>query len=296
MASRRTDLGKIGIWTNVLDQVSSATGIEYCQEAQALGYGAVWIPEAVGRDPFVTACRMLSGTESLVLATGIANIYARDAMTMANTLRSIEEAFPARFLLGLGVSHHHLVEWVRKHDYSKPLSFMSSYLKLMGKAKFLAVGPEELPEVVLAALGPKMLQLAATETGGAHPYFVPPEHTAMARQTMGPEAALYPEQMVVLEEDPQVARAIARKHMERYCGLPNYANNLVRLGYDREEVENMSDKIVDAIVAWGSSEIIKTRVDEHFRAGADHVCIQVLADTPDQVVEGWQRLAPYLIS
>ena len=296
MALRRPELGKIGIWTNILDQVSSATAIEYCQEAQALGYGTVWIPEAVGRDPFVTACRMLGGTESLVLATGIANIYARDAMTMANTLRSIEEAFPARFLLGLGVSHHHLVEWVRKHDYSKPLSFMSSYLELMGKAKFLAVGPEELPEIVLAALGPKMLQLAATDTGGAHPYFVPPEHTAMARQTMGPDAALYPEQMVVLEEDPHVARAIARKHMERYCGLPNYANNLVRLGYERDEIENMSDKVVDAIVAWGSSETIKTRVDEHFRAGADHVCIQVLEDTPDQVVEGWQRLAPYLIS
>jgi probable F420-dependent oxidoreductase len=296
MALRRPELGKIGIWTNILDQVSSATAIEYCQEAQALGYGTVWIPEAVGRDPFVTACRMLGGTESLVLATGIANIYARDAMTMANTLRSIEEAFPARFLLGLGVSHHHLVEWVRKHDYSKPLSFMSSYLELMGKAKFLAVGPEEVPEIVLAALGPKMLQLAATETGGAHPYFVPPEHTAMARQTMGPDAALYPEQMVVLEEDPHVARAIARKHMERYCGLPNYANNLVRLGYERDEIENMSDKVVDAIVAWGSSETIKTRVDEHFRAGADHVCIQVLEDTPDQVVEGWQRLAPYLIS
>jgi probable F420-dependent oxidoreductase len=217
-------------------------------------------------------------------------------MTMASTLRSIEEAFPGRFLLGLGVSHHHLVEWVRKHDYSKPLSFMSSYLEMMGKAKFLAVGPEELPEVVLAALGPKMLQLAATETGGAHPYFVPPEHTAMARQTMGPDAALYPEQMVVLEEDPQVARVAARKHMERYCGLPNYANNLVRLGFEREEIENMSDKIVDAIVAWGSPETIKMRVDEHFSAGADHVCIQVLADTPDQVVEGWQTLVPYLAS
>ncbi|MGZ0215105.1 MAG: TIGR03620 family F420-dependent LLM class oxidoreductase [Acidimicrobiales bacterium] len=296
MALKRIDLGKIGIWTNILDQVSSATAIEYCQEAQALGYGTVWIPEAVGRDPFVTACRMLGGTESLVLATGIANIYARDAMTMASTLRSIEEAFPGRFLLGLGVSHHHLVEWVRKHDYSKPLSFMSSYLEMMGKAKFLAVGPEELPEVVLAALGPKMLQLAATETGGAHPYFVPPEHTAMARQTMGPDAALYPEQMVVLEEDPQVARVAARKHMERYCGLPNYANNLVRLGFEREEIENMSDKIVDAIVAWGSPETIKMRVDEHFSAGADHVCIQVLADTPDQVVEGWQTLVPYLAS
>ena len=178
-------LGKVGLWTNILDALPSSEGNELCAEASSLGFKTIWIPEAVGRDPFVTAMRVLENTADVVVATGIANIYARDAMTMANAQRSVEEAHPGRFLLGLGVSHLHLVEWVRKHDYSKPLTFMRDYLAAMQKARFMAVGPTELPELVLAALGPKMLELAASETAGAHPYFVPPEHTQMAREIMG---------------------------------------------------------------------------------------------------------------
>ena len=273
----------------------SSAANELCAEAGELGFKTIWIPEAVGRDPFVTAMRVLENTTEITIATGIANIYARDAMTRANAQRSIEEAHPGRFLLGLGVSHLHLVEWVRKHDYSKPLTYMREYLESMHKARFMAVGPSELPEIVLAALGPKMLELAASQTAGAHPYFVPPEHTQMAREVMGPDALLYPEQMVVLEEDPDMARAVARQHMKTYSALPNYANNLMRLGYDADDIENMADVVVDAVVAWGSIDVIKKRIQEHFDAGADHVCVQVLTEEPQTVPDGWRQLAPALI-
>ena len=295
MTKAKIDLGKVGLWTGILDGLPSSVANELCAEAAELGFKTIWIPEAVGRDPFVTAMRVLENTTEVTIATGIANIYARDAMTMANAQRSIEEAHPGRFLLGLGVSHMHLVEWVRKHDYSKPLTYMREYLEMMHKARFMAVGPSELPEIVLAALGPKMLELAASQTAGAHPYFVPPEHTQIAREVMGSEALLYPEQMVVLEEDPETARAIARQHMKTYSALPNYANNLIRLGYDADDIENMADVVVDAVVAWGSIDAIKTRVQDHFDAGADHVCVQVLTEEPQTVPEGWRQLAPALV-
>ncbi len=295
MRKAKIDLGKVGLWTGILDSMPSSAANELCAEAGELGFKTIWIPEAVGRDPFVGAMRILENTSDLVIATGIANIYARDAMTMANGQRSIEEAHPGRFLLGLGVSHLHLVEWVRKHDYSKPLTYMREYLKAMHKARFMAVGPSELPEIVLAALGPKMLELAASETAGAHPYFVPPEHTQMAREVMGSDALLYPEQMVVLEDDPGVARSVARQHMKTYAALPNYANNLIRLGYDAGDIESLADNVVDAVVAWGSLDQIRNRVNEHFDAGADHVCVQVLTEEPHQVRDGWRKLAPALI-
>jgi len=295
MRKAKIDLGKVGLWTGILDSMPSSAANELCAEASELGFKTIWIPEAVGRDPFVGAMRILENTSDLVIATGIANIYARDAMTMANGQRSIEEAHPGRFLLGLGVSHLHLVEWVRKHDYSKPLTYMREYLKAMHKARFMAVGPSELPEIVLAALGPKMLELAASETAGAHPYFVPPEHTQMAREVMGSDALLYPEQMVVLEDDPGVARSVARQHMKTYAALPNYANNLMRLGYDAADIESLADNVVDAVVAWGSLDQIRNRVNEHFDAGADHVCVQVLTEEPHQVRDGWRKLAPALI-
>jgi len=297
MTSAHVDIGRIGIWTGVFDQMPSSTAMEWAAEAESLGYGAIWIPETVGRDPFITAARLLSGTSSIAVATGIANIYARDPLTMANTQRSIEEAFPGRFLLGLGVSHHTLVEWVRKHDYSKPLSYMRDYLAAMDKALFRGVGPTDRPQTVLAALGPKMLELSATAADGAHPYFVPPEHTAIARKAIGPDAKLYPEQMVILDTDAASARALARKNMAVYLQLPNYANNLKRLGFDDSDLdpESPSDAVVDAVVAWGSVEDCKARVDAHFDAGADHVCVQVLAEDPADILDGWRQLAPALL-
>ena len=294
------DIGRIGIWTWILDNVPSSQAAEYTAEAEELGYGAMWYPEAVSRDPFVKAALLLRDTSTIKVATGIANIYARDPMTTANAQRTIEEAFPGRFLLGLGVSHAHMVQDIRKHDYSRPLSYMRQYLGRMGEALFFAHGPQELPEMVLAALGPKMLQLSAEATAGAHPYFVPPEHTAVAREVMGPDAALYPEQMVVLDTDAASARALARESMARYLQMPNYTNNLKRLGFEQSDIDGgpgggPSDRLVDAIVVWGTPEQIAARVREHFDAGADHVCVQVLAGSIDATVEGWRILAPHLL-
>ncbi|MYB04272.1 MAG: TIGR03620 family F420-dependent LLM class oxidoreductase [Acidimicrobiaceae bacterium] len=295
------NIGRVGIWTWVLDHVPSSRSVELAAEAEELGYGAIWYPEAAGRDPFVVAALLLQGTSSMKVAPGIANIYARDPVTTANAQRTIEEAFPGRFLLGLGVSHQHLVQGLRKHDYSRPLSYMREYLVRMGEAPFFAHGPQELPEIVLAALGPKMLQLSAEATAGAHPYFVPTEHTAVARQTMGPDAALCPEQMVILDTDPVAARTLARESMALYLRAPNYTNNLRRLGFEQSDIDGgpgggPSDRLVDAIVGWGTPEQIAARVQEHFDAGADHVSVQVLADGTDATVEGWRILAPYLLT
>ena len=295
------DLGPVGIWTGMLDDMPSSRAAELAAEVEELGYGASWIPEAVGRDPFVMATMLLAGTSSIKVATGIANIYARDPMTMANAQRTVAEAFEGRFLLGLGVSHHTLVEGLRQHNYSRPLSYMRQYLARMRETLFVAHGPQELPEMVLAALGPKMLQLSATATTGAHPYFVPPTHTAGARQVMGPDAALHPEQMVILDTDPDAARQLARKNMALYLGLPNYTNNLLHLGFEQTDLDGgpggrPSNRLVDAIVAWGTPEQIAARVREHLDAGADHVGVQVLADDPDATAEGWRTLAPALLA
>lgn len=290
------DIGPVGIWTAALDAVPSKEAQAAAARLEELGFSTLWIPESVARDPFVTATLLLSATSELRVATGIANIYARDAVTMANTQRSLEEAFPGRFLLGLGVSHAHLVSRVRKHDYSKPYSHMVQYLDDMDSAVFRGVGPQERPPTVLAALGPKMLRLAAERAQGAHPYFVPVEHTALARETLGIGPLLAPEQMVVLERDPSTARAIARQGMAIYLRAPNYTNNLARLGFGEKDVaDGGSERLVDAIVAWGGVDAAVARVRAHREAGADHVCLQVL--TADQTTlpdAGWRELAEAL--
>ena len=287
------DLGRIGIWTGVLDAVPSKEAQRLAGRVEELGYRTLWIPETIGRDPFITATLLLSATERLQLATGIANIYARDPLTMANTQKSIEEAFPGRFLLGLGVSHHHLVERVRKHDYSKPYSYMVEYLEAMKSALFMAVGPSEQPPTVIAALGPKMLKLAGEKADGAHPYFVPVEHTAKAREILGDGPLLAPEQMVVLESDRAKALEVARKGMAVYLRAPNYLNNLRRHGFtDDDFADGGSERLADAIVATGGVDAAIDRVQAHFDAGADHVCVQVLQENLTDVPEGgWQELA-----
>lgn len=291
------DLGRVGIWTATLDSQPTAAAQESAAELDDLGYGALWIPEAVGRDPFVAAANLLAATKRIVLATGIANIYARDPMTMAASQKTLAEAYPGRFMLGLGVSHAHLVANLRKHDYSKPYSYMKDYLASMTEALFMAVGPDEDPPIVLAALGPKMLALSAEAANGAHPYFAPVEHTAAAREAMGPDALLAPEQMVVLESDAEKARGIARKGMAVYLRAPNYCNNLMRMGFAEEELQDGgSDRLVDAIVGWGDVDAIVARVAEQRAAGADHVCVQVLTADPAPPVEQWRELAPALLS
>lgn len=291
------DLGRVGIWQYQLDQVPSGQAGEIAAEIEELGYGALWLPEMVGRESFVSSTLLLGATRRIVVATGIASIYARDALAANSALSTITEAFPERFLLGLGVSHQVMVEGLRGHDYTRPYSAMVAYLDAMDNGLFTASPPTTPTHRALAALGPKMLQLAAERTDGAHPYFVPVEHTAFARETMGAEALLAVEQAVVLETDPEAARAIARGHMAMYLTLPNYTNNLRRFGFDDVDLaDGGSDRLVDAIVAWGDEAAIAARVAAHHEAGADHVCIQVLPEIPTEAPrDTWRRLAPALL-
>ena len=290
------DIGRYGIWT-FLDLLPAAASQAAVREIESLGFGAVWIPEAVGREAFVHAGLLLAGSRSIVVATGIANIYARDPMAMASAQKTLAEAYPDRFLLGIGVSHQPLVQGVRGHNWTKPYTYMREYLDAMDSALFMAAQPATPPERVLGALHPKMLKLSAERAGGAHPYFVTPEHTKRVRGIIGDGKLLAPEQAVLFETDPVKARAIARNHTATYTRLPNYRNNLLTLGFTAAdfEAEGGSDRLVDAVVAWGSTEQIVARVQEHVAAGADHVCIQVLDENPIVApVAQWQTLAKAL--
>jgi probable F420-dependent oxidoreductase len=270
------DFGRIGVWT-WLDGMAAPQAVEFTQKIADLGYGTLWLPEAVGRDPFATIGYLAGRTTGIAFCTGIANIYARDAMSMRAIRETLGEIAPGRFALGLGVSHGHLVAGVRGHEYKKPVATMSAYIDAMDKALYMAVKGSEPAPLVIAALRPKMLELAATKTSGAHPYFVPPEHTARAREILGKRALLLPEQKLMLETDPTRARTAARAAMAMYVRLPNYQNNLKWLGYTDADFENGgSDRLVDAIVAWGDEKALAKRVQEHYDAGADHVCIQPL--------------------
>jgi probable F420-dependent oxidoreductase len=233
----------------------------------------------------------------MAIATGIANIYGRDPVTAAAAQKTLAEAYPGRFLLGLGVSHIPLVERIRGHTYGKPVAAMRAYLDGMDAAPYRAAPPREKPARVLAALGPRMLQLAAERAHGAHPYFVPPEHTAQARQILGSDRFLAVEQAVVLEPDRAKARAIARSHMSLYLTLPNYVSNLHRLGFSGDDFANGgSDRLVDAIVACGDMAAAIDRVRAHQSAGADHVCIQVLPAEPQALpMRQWRELASALL-
>ena len=292
------DIGRYGIWTNTLDSHSSAKGRESAQLVESLGFSTLWLPEATGRDPFVTSALLLGATTSLIVATGIANVYARDAMTTKACQLTLHEAFPNRFLLGLGVSSPVLVEKIRGHDYGKPLTYMAEYLAAMDGALYNAAGPKDDPGRVLAALGPKMLKLSATAAAGAHPYLTDASHTREARQIMGPEAVLAPEQMVVLESDPEAARAIARPAVGFYLRAPGYLANLKRMGFDDSDWADpraASDRLVDAIVAWGEIAAIAARINAHHDAGANHVCIQVLRADREIPTAEWHQLAAALL-
>jgi probable F420-dependent oxidoreductase len=293
----RLQLEPVGIWTGSLDMVPASRARELAVELEQLGYGAVWIPEVAGRDVFVHLALLLSATERIVGATGIANIWGRDALAMSGALKGLTEAFPERIVAGLGVSHKNLVNDLRGHDYRRPLSAMSAYLDAMDSLPYAAERPTTPPRRVLAALGPKMLELAATKADGAHPYFIAPDHTARARAILGPEPLLCPEQAVVLETDPAKAREIGRGYTAIYLSQPNYVNNMLRMGWTEEDLASAgSDAFVDALVAWGDEDAIVRRVKEHLDAGADHVSVQALDTQRRGVpVEQWRRLAPALL-
>ena len=279
-------LGRLGVW-NAMDAMSAADGAAFAKRVEGWDYSALWMPESRGRDVMVHSSWLLANTTKLIVAPGIANIYARDAMAMRNGQRALAEQSGGRFLLGLGVSHVPSVEGLRGHTYGRPIATMRNYLEAMSAAAYAAPEPAEAPLTILAALGPRMLELSASHADGAHPYNVPPEHTAEARRIMGPGKLLCPEVWVLLETDAATARAAARQALAPYMRLDNYANNWRRLGLgDDEMAGGGSDKFVDANVAWGDEGAIRKRIQEHWDAGADHVCIQTIrpdgARLPDE--------------
>ena len=272
----KPDLGRLGIWT-WLEAYPYQDCIALAQQLEQLGYGALWVPEAFGRDPFVLLTLLARETTKLKLATGIANIYARDAMAMNAARLSLQEISGGRLVLGLGVSHAEIVTPMRHHDYGKPVTTMRHYVTAMNAASYGAPRPAQPVPVILAALREKMLALSAEIADGAHPYFVTPEHTARARAILGPDKLLAPEQKVLLVKDPSEARRLARQYMALYLGLQNYRNNLLWLGFAESDFEHGgSDRLVDAIVAWGDEAAIRKRIEAHWANGADHVCIQPL--------------------
>lgn len=268
------DLGKIGVWF-FTDRLTATDAASAARRIEELGYRVLWIPETMGRNPFAHAAWLLANTDRLIIATGIANIYHREPGVTMQAQKTLAEQSDNRFLLGLGVSHKPLVEGLRGLSYGKPVATMRSYLEKMTASPYTAVGPNETPPTVIAALGPKMLELARDATQGAHPYFTSPAHTRMAREILGPDKWLCVEQKVVMDTDPANARTLARATARTYQALPNYQNNWLRMGLSREDFEGEgTDRFIDATFAWGNAETIRDRINEHLEAGASHVCIQ----------------------
>eukprot|EP00752_Nemacystus_decipiens_P017414 g15609.t1 len=284
------DTGKLGVWY-FFDTLPAKAAAEAAQRIEKLGYGTLWIPETVGRNPMVLASWLLSQTETLNLATGIANIYHREPGVTMAAQKSLAEQSDGRFLLGIGVSHKPMVEGVRGLEYGPPVATMRSYLKSMQASPYAAVEPKEPPPTVIAALGPKMLELAAAQCQGAHPYFTSPDHTRMAREIMGDEAWLCVEQKVILESDAAKARELARPQAMIYKDLPNYRNNWLRMGLTDEEIDGLTDKFIDTTFAWGDEKAIRARIQEHMDAGASHVCIQPINPNGKMGDLDWDCLA-----
>ncbi|WP_086824904.1 TIGR03620 family F420-dependent LLM class oxidoreductase [Allokutzneria sp. NRRL B-24872] len=288
-------LGRVGIWSTVFVWGSAKDARTLATEAEELGYGALWFGEAVtGKESLSNAAMLLGATQRIAVATGISNIWARDATAMRAGGDTLAEAFPGRFLHGLGISH--LAEVAeRGHGYGKPVATMRAYLDAMEATDFTAAAPAKPTPRVLAALRPKMLELSRDRADGAHSYFMPPSHSERARAVLGAAPILAAEQAVVLETDPVRARAIAREHTAVYLSMPNYVNALLWLGFDESDVDGAgSDRLVDAVVAWGDADAIRARVTEHLDAGASHVAIQALGGF-SSVREQLRELAPALL-
>ena len=264
-----------GCWA-APETLSGAEAASFATRVEELGYSQLWIGETLGRDPFALTAHLGGVTSTLGLASGIANVYHRHPAVMKQGACTVAEQTGGRFTLGLGVSSPVIVNKIRGLPYDKPLSFMRSYLDAMDAARYIAVPPPEPVPVVLAALGPRMLELAAERTDGAHPYNTTPEHTAFARSVMGPDAQLVVEQKVMLTTDAAKARATGGKVVKFYTRAPGYRACWNRLGFDDDDIDGLSDRFVDAMVAWGDIDAIERRLAEHADAGATQVCIQVL--------------------
>jgi probable F420-dependent oxidoreductase len=284
--------GTIGIWTFAHETLPAERSGDVAAELESLGYAAMWLPEAWGREAFSNAGLMLNATSSMIVATGIANIWARDAVAAANAAKTLNAAYADRFVLGLGVSHRPLVERLRGHEYARPVAAMREYLTAMDAAPMTAPEGERRYARVIAALGPKMLAVGATLTDGVHPYLVTPEHTREARAAIG-DKFIGVEQAIVLGQDREEFLRRAHAHLGFYTGLENYTNSWRRLGFSDEDfVRGGSERLCDALVVHGGEDVVLARINEHRDAGADHVCLQVLGDATNAPPwDEWRRLS-----
>lgn len=287
------ELNGIGIWSGQLRHGERAEKREAAAELEELGYTAAWIPD-VGGDVFGALRDLLDSTTTLVAATGILNLWMHSVQEVGDGFAALESDHAGRTLLGIGVSHHLLIDQTHPGEYTKPLAKTRAYLDELD-ATTPTVPPDRR---VLAALGPKMLELARERAGGAHPYIVTPEHTAEARAALGDGKLLAPEQHVVLQTDPERARAVARQSLSVYLQLPNYVNNWRRLGFREGDFDDGgSDRLIDHVVVWGDEATIAARVQAHLDAGADHVCVQAITGTEHSELSRaeWRALAPALV-
>jgi probable F420-dependent oxidoreductase len=286
----RARLGRVGAWFGAMGRMSAAEERDIAVQLEELGYSTLWITETQ-KDIFAHAGVILAATQRLTVASGIANVWAREPETAVSGTNALAEAFDDRFVLCVGIGHAKFVE-----RYDKPLTTMREYLAGMHEATYLGPSPSTPAPWLVAALRPKMLELAAREAQGSHPYFVPVEHTALARAALGPDRILAPELGVVLDTNPSTARETARRFAKTYLALPNYVNNLRALGWSDEDVAAPgSDRLIDAVVAWGDVDAIKRRVDEHLAAGADHVAVQAVDFRGDAAIRTLTELAPALL-
>ncbi|MCH9666425.1 MAG: LLM class F420-dependent oxidoreductase [Actinomycetia bacterium] len=284
-------LSGVGLWSSQLRYGNQVEAAEAAAELDDLGFTALWIPD-VGGPVFDSADNLLTATTRTVIATGVLNLWMHEPSEVAARYASLTETHGERFLLGIGVSHARLIDSKEPGRYRKPLAATRAFLDEIDAT------PRPVPPAnrVLAALGPKMLELSAARARGAHPYLTTPEHTGRAREILGEGPLLLPEQAVLLADGRDEARAVGTEWLRSYLGLPNYANNLLRSGFTEDDLSSVSDRLFDGIIAWGDEEAVRRRVEEHRSAGADHVCVQVITADPREFPrEQWRRLAAALL-
>jgi probable F420-dependent oxidoreductase len=282
------NLGTVGV-DALMDSMAGAELAQFAQKIEKLGYSALWFPEAFGRDPFALAAHLLTVTEKLIVGTAIANVWKREPVAMLGGARTLAEMFPGRFILGIGISHGPMMMRVGI-NYTKPVSFMRDYLARFKEVPYGAVEPSSDAPIVIAALLPKMLRLAAAETDGTIPTFITPERTAQIRAELGPDKLICVQQISMLEKDPTKARTAIRGLIRFYLGLPNYLQSLRLMGFDDSDfASGGSDRIVDAMVAWGDEQTIRDRIAAQYKAGATHVCITPLR--PEGSAGAWSLAA-----
>jgi probable F420-dependent oxidoreductase len=288
------DLGRVGIWSTQLRTGDRGQARDAVAELDELNFGAIWIPESGTKIILDVVAELLGASKSIAVASGILNIWMHEADEVATAVAQLHADHPERFLLGLGVSHASMVESATGRGYLRPRSMMVDFLDALDVAQ----PPVTKDDRVLAALGPRMLELARERALGAHPFCVPVSHSEIARKVLGPGPLLAPELKVVLIEDPATAREIARHHLDHYLEMPNYVNNLLRLGFDEDDFnDGGSNHLVDALVAWGNTDVVRARILEHQAAGADHVCVNVITPDATQLPRAeWRELSAALAS